>query len=146
MERENTYSARSRWRHLLAAVSVLALAAAVALPACTSSEPTPEPPPALSSQQPHPFPIVYGGRAFIDGQPTLDGTRIVGRVDGFETHPVFVENGQYRNLVIQPPDRSYFDKTITFHAGEARARETGLFREMSSPDVQSLDLHFGKSP
>jgi hypothetical protein len=62
-----------------------------------------------------PFPILYGGRALMDGQPLPDGTKIEARIDDYVTWALVIENGMYRNLLVGPPNREYFYKTITFH-------------------------------
>jgi hypothetical protein len=71
------------------------------------------------------------------------------RVGDYQTPSVESENGRYE-IVVGPPHRSYFGRTITFYAlvsdTESMAPQSGTFRQVqfggSSPQYlhNSLDL------
>ena len=107
-------------------------------------------------------PNIYSGKAFIAGEPAPDRIEIFARVVDYQTNvarPGFEErliiltkDGKYGSpiqLVVQPPDDSYVNKAITFHAtrgfGDVQADETALYR--SGLEVNSsFDLHFPQAP
>ncbi|MBI2872876.1 MAG: hypothetical protein HYY00_06785 [Chloroflexi bacterium] len=96
-----------------------------------------EPPPV-----PLTYPVVFEGRALLGDGPAPDGTVVVGKVKDWESGPVAVEGGRYRNLLVAPPDPAYYGETVTFHMSNGVALETGTFDSRSGPKTQELDLHF----
>ncbi len=109
-------------------------------------------------------PNIYSGKAFIGGQPAPEGVEVFARVEGYQTNLprrlpdgrlaeerpiVLVKDGQYRQLVVQPPDDSFINKTVTFHAtlgfGDVQARETAIFRSGLQLN-DSFDLNFPAAP
>ena len=111
-----------------------------------------------------PFPNIYIGKVFIDGEPAPDGIEIFVRVDSYQSNAVpdlapeeqprvLVENGEY-TLIVQPPHDTFFNKTITFHAtrgfGDVQADETGIFKRVNLATSEglenTLDLNFAEAP
>ena len=98
---------------------------------------------ALAQEYP-PFPILYGGISLADGVPLPHGTRLVARVGDHETWTIVEANGWYRNLLVGPPDDSYYYKVITFHALGGDALEKDVFLPADAPVFKDVgfDLHF----
>lgn len=98
---------------------------------------------ALAQDYP-PFPILYGGIALADGVPLTHGTRLVARVGDYETWTTVEDNGRYRNLLVAPPDDSYYYKVITFHALGGDALEKDVFLPIGAPVFKDVgfDLDF----
>ena len=100
-----------------------------------------------SGQEPPPFPILYGGRVFLDGEPAPPGTNLVARVDDYEASTVVEEDGHYRNLLVAPPSRRYFEMPVAFHVRGVIARERDVFLTRDEPLFKAtggaaFDLHF----
>ena len=91
-----------------------------------------------------PFPILYGGRALLNGEPLPEGTRLEARVRDYEIWTIVQENGVYMGLVVGPPSRDYYNATVTFHALGLRAEKQDVFRPAGEPIFKStgFDLHF----
>ena len=96
------------------------------------------------AQEPPPFPILYGGRALMDGEPLAEGTTLVARVGDYETETTVERNGVYRNLLVSPTGPEYFYAPVTFHAMGATAEEGDVFLPASTPVFKDVgfDLHF----
>ena len=95
-----------------------------------------------------PFPILYGGRALLNGDPLPEGTRLVARVRDYETWTFVERDGTYRNLLVGPPSRDYYNATVTFHVQGLRAEEQDVFRPAGEPTFRDVgfDLHFSGPP
>ena len=98
-----------------------------------------------------PFPNLYGGWAFVGGQPAVDGTLVFARIGSYQTPAVVVFDGRYSQLTVGPPGVSFIGRTITFHTVisdiEFQAVETVSFKYVilgaTTEDLlNSLDLHF----
>ena len=100
---------------------------------------------ALAQDMP-PFPILYGGRALMDGKPVAEGTRLVARVGDYQTETTVEKNGAYRNLLVSPPSREYFYVPVTFHAAGLTAEERDVFLPAGAPVFKDIgfDLHFSR--
>ena len=101
------------------------------------------------AQEPPPFPVLYGGRLLIDGEPAPPGIEVMARVGDYETSTVVEvgEEGRYRNLVVQPPNSEYYELPVTFHALGTTALEQDVFKRSGGPVVKAtgdaaFDLHF----
>ena len=101
--------------------------------------------PALAQEIP-PFPILYGGRALVDGEPLPEGTRLVARVGDYETWTTVEQSGAYRNLLVAPLSREYHYVPVTFHALEMVAEERDVFLPSGAPIFKDIgfDLHFSR--
>ena len=115
---------------------------------------------AVSAQTFPPFPNNFSGKAFVAGQPAPDGLEVFARIDGYQSNVarpgfdadqravVLVSSGEYVTLVVQPPDDTFFGKTITFHAtlgfGEVQATETAVFLNLQI--LSGFDLNFPSMP
>ena len=99
-------------------------------------------------QEMPPFPILYGGRALMDGQPLPEGTRLEARIRDYVTWTSVLQDGNYRSLLVGPPSRDYYLGTVTFHALGVTAQEQDVFRPAGAPDFKDVgfDLHFPPSP
>ncbi len=91
-----------------------------------------------------PFPILYGGRAYVDGVPVPEGTRVEARVGDYVTWTTVGPQGLYLNLVVGPPSRTYHFMPITFHATGLTADESDVFLPSREPLFKhpDYDLHF----
>ena len=123
---------------VMAAGTVLWLVVPLVLPAVQAQDGPPEVPP---------FPILYGGRALVDGEPLPEGTRLTARVDDYEAETVVEEDGHYRNLLLAPPGREYYAQPVTFHALNMTAAETDIFVETVAPVFRDVgfDIHFTRA-
>ncbi len=94
-----------------------------------------------------PFPILYGGRALLDGEPIPEGTGLTVRVGDYEAETVVEEDGHYRNLLVAPPIGDYYSQLVTFHALNMAAAEEDLFVEATAPVFKEVgfDLHFTRT-
>ena len=94
-----------------------------------------------------PFPILYGGRALLDGEPLAEGTRLVARVGNYEKEVAVEEDGHYRNLLVSPPSGDYFNERVTFHALGLTAAEEDVFLRTAGPVFKDVgfDIHFTQS-
>ena len=109
-----------------------------------------------------PFPNIFSGNAFVAGVTASDGIEVFARVKEYQSNVprpgfeerliVLTKDGEYGRtvpLVVQPPNQSYVNKTITFYAtrgfGEVQAEETATFRSGILSD-SSFDLHFPEAP
>ena len=103
--------------------------------------------PALAQDIP-PFPVLYGGRALLNGEPLPEGTRLVARVRDYETWTFVERDGTYRNLLVGPPSRDYFNAPVTFHLLGLRAEEQDVFQPAGAPIFKDVgfDLHFSGPP
>lgn len=99
---------------------------------------------AVQGQDIPPFPILYGGRVYIDGDPAPEGTKLVARVDDYEIWTHVGPDGIYRNLVVGPPSEDYHFAPITFHVDGLQAEETDAFLPSETPTSKDrgFDLHF----
>ena len=99
-----------------------------------------------------PFPNKFSGNVLIDGQPASDGVLVFSRIGVYESKQVPVRDGEYGKgttpLLVGPPDDSYFNKQITFHAtlgfGDAQATETAIF--LNKLVSETLELNFPALP
>lgn len=100
---------------------------------------------ALAQELP-PFPILYGGRALVDGEPVAEETRLVARVGDYETWTTVEKDGAYRNLLVSPPSREYFYVPVTFHAMGLTADEQDVFLPAGAPIFKDVgfDLRFSR--
>jgi hypothetical protein len=98
-----------------------------------------------------PWPVIYDGHVFMDGEPVSAGT-LTARVGDWESLGVPVVNGLFRCadpcLIVGPPDFSYVGLPVSFHlAGEARPAHLQFdFPAMEQPLRDSIDLFFGDVP
>ena len=99
-------------------------------------------------QEMPPFPILYGGRALMDGQPLPEGTRLEARIRDYVAWTFVLQDGNYRSLLVGPPNRDYYLGTVTFHALGVTAEEQDVFRPAGAPVFKDVDfdLHFPPSP
>jgi len=96
-----------------------------------------------------PYPNVYRGSLVLGGNPVPDGTRVFARVGNYQTPTTESKDGRYE-VVVGPPERRHFGRTITFYilvsGSERMAPQSGVFREVQfgggSPQYlnNSLDL------
>ena len=91
-----------------------------------------------------PFPILYGGRALVDGEPLPEGTRLTARIGDYEAGVVVEEEGYYRNLLLAPPSGVYYSRPVTFHALNMTAAENDVFVQTAAPVFKDVgfDIHF----
>ena len=104
-------------------------------------------------------PNIYSGNVFVAGVPAPDGIEIFARIDDYQTNvprpgfqeraEILVKDGKYGIVVVQPPDESYVNKTITFYAtrgfGDVQAEETALFKS-GLLVITGFDLNFPEAP
>ena len=114
-------------------VFLLALSLFVFLPQSTLA--------VVQNEEMPPFPILYGGRALMDGQPLPDGTRIEATIDDYVAWAFVIENGIYINLLVGPPNREYFYKKITFHTLGVTAAEQDEFLPAGGPVFKDTNFH-----
>ena len=88
-----------------------------------------------------PFPILYGGIVLADGEPVPEGTRLSAQVGDYETWTNVEENGKYRNLLLGPPDDSYYGKEITFHVLGNIAIEKDTFLPADAPVFKDVEYN-----
>lgn len=90
------------------------------------------------------YPILYGGTAYVDGQPAPEGATIVAKVGDKEYTAVVQQNGAYLGLLVAPPDKSYYLMPITFHLDGMTATETDVFLPANAPTFKDTgyNVHF----
>lgn len=95
-----------------------------------------------------PFPNVHRGSITIGGQPVEDGIPVFARIGVYQTPTILTKNGRYSNLVVGPPSRSYFNRTITFYVVingvEIQSAEVAVYVQAGIKDIlrPSLGLTF----
>ena len=104
---------RSRWMMAVAGIVVVS-----ALVAAAS---------AVRAQEQPVRPTIYNGSLTFNGQPLLDGLRVIGRIEDYETTSVISKGGRYQGLTVQPPKQRYVGKMVTFHVEGTQAYETDTF-------------------
>ncbi len=121
-----------------AAGILLWLLVSLVLPAVQAQDGPPELPP---------LPILYGGRALVDGEPLPEGTRLTARVGDYEAETVVEEDGHYRNLLLAPPSGEYYAQPVTFQALNMTAAETDIFVETLAPVFKDVgfDIQFTRT-
>ena len=98
-----------------------------------------------------PFPILYSGTVFIQGEEAPEGLSLVACVldcaTGWESQAVMtLLGGEYNDLVVSPPDKSFLMEVITFwivnEFGRIQATETLEYEPDPRELAPILDLHF----
>ena len=72
-------------------------------------------------------PTTYNGSVTFNGQPLMDGLRVLARIDDYQTTSVITKDGRYQGLVVQPPKQRYAGQPVTFHVEGTQAYETEPF-------------------
>ncbi|MCL0044199.1 hypothetical protein M1N24_01560, partial [Dehalococcoidia bacterium] len=69
------------------------------------------------------------------------------KVGAYQTWTVVEKDGNYRNLLVAPPNAQYYNMPVTFHVMDTVATEHDVFSSGSAPvfKSQSFDLHFPQS-
>ena len=94
-----------------------------------------------------PQPVIYSGAVTVTSGEDPTGRLITARILDYESEPVEVANGAYIALVVQSPDHSYANKTLTFHLDGQQALETDTSVAPGLPVVKSdYNLTFAKLP
>ncbi|MBI4197808.1 MAG: hypothetical protein HY533_01695, partial [Chloroflexi bacterium] len=103
--------------------------------------------PALA-QEPPVFPILYGGTAYVNGQPAPEGAVLVVKVGDWQNRTTVERNGTYHGLMAAPPTKEYYSRPITFHLEEMTAQEQDVFLPAGEPIFKDrvYDLHFSRAP
>ena len=101
----------------------------------------------LSAGDMPPFPFLYGGQALVGDEPIPEGTILFAKVGGYQTWTAVEKDGNYRNLLVAPPNAQYYNMPVTFHVMDTVAAEHDVFSSGSAPvfKSQSFDLHFPQS-
>ena len=99
-----------------------------------------------------PLPIIYDGKVSIQGQEAPEGLSLFACVQGcasYRSDQVTIgPGGEYRVLVVGPPNESFLNKEITFwienEFGRIKATQTAIFRVPSDPKdlTPRLNLEF----
>jgi hypothetical protein len=99
------------------------------------------------AQEPLVFPILYGGTAYVDGQPAPAGTVLIAKVGDWPNSTTVERNGTYHGLLVSPPTKEYYYRPITFHLGEMTAQEQDVFLPAGEPTFKDsgYDLHFSRA-
>lgn len=98
-----------------------------------------------------PWPIIYDGHVFVDGELLREGL-LTARVGDWESLSVPVVGGVFRCadpcLIVGPPDFSYLGQPVSFHlAGVAGPAHLEFeFPTLGEPLRDSVDLFFGDVP
>jgi len=82
--------------------------------------------PAIALAQPVP-PQVFVGSVTQGDAPALEGTEVTAWIEGAQVGTGTVTDGQYKVLVVQPQDRSFTDKTVTFQVDGQDVPETAIW-------------------
>ena len=70
----------------------------------------------LAAQAPPPLPSVVSGAVTVSGGVAVpDGTKLVARINEYETPAITVRDGRFENLVIAPLDPALVGRTASFH-------------------------------
>ncbi len=98
----------------------------------------------VAAQSMPPYPVLYGGRALLNGQPLPAGTRLEARIRDYQTWTIVEEGGVYRNLLVAPLSSDYYYGTVTFYALGLKAVEEDVFKPAGAPVFKATeyDLHF----
>lgn len=106
--------------------------------------------PAFAADEVPPWPMLFEGTAYYDGEFVRDGLITV-RVDDWESRSVNVTDGIFKCaatcLLAGPPGYNYVGQPITFHLNdEHTARLTFPFPLQGTPSISPIDLYFGDLP
>ncbi len=82
---------------------------------------------AVRAQEQPVRPTIYNGSLTFNGQPLLDGLKVLARIGDYETASVISKNGRYQGLTVRPPKQRYLGKMVTFHVESTQAYETEKF-------------------
>ncbi|GEM_PF-4091680 len=99
---------------------------------------------AVEAQELPPFPYLYGGVALVDGAPAASGAVLTVRVGDWSNGVTIQQGGAYANLMVAPPDKSYYLKPITFELNGMTAQEEDVFLPGAGPTFKDRGyvLHF----
>ena len=99
-----------------------------------------------------PLPLIYSGKVLIQEQEAWGGLWLFACVQGcrsYQSEPVMTgPGGEYRVLVIGPPNESFLNKELTFWIVDGirriKATTTAIYRVLSDPRdlTPTLDLEF----
>ena len=99
------------------------------------------------AQAPPPFPFIYKGTAKTsDGAAVPDGLQIFAIVGNYQSEPVDVENGRYRDLTLGPESNASFNKDVIFVLWDVEADQTDTFTRVGFPAFRTLNLTFPRLP
>ena len=99
------------------------------------------------AQAPPPFPFIYKGTAkTADGAAVPDGLQIFAIVGNYQSEPVDVENGRYRDLTLGPESNASFNKDVIFVLWDVEADQTDTFTRVGFPAFRTLNLTFPRLP
>ncbi|MBI4339783.1 MAG: hypothetical protein HY680_07500 [Chloroflexi bacterium] len=101
----------------------------------------------VHAQEPPVYPVLYGGTAYVDGQPAPEGARVTARVGDYQVSTLTERRGLYRNLLVAPPTKAYYLMPVTFHLEDLTAQEQDVFLATGGPTFKEVgyDLHFART-
>ncbi len=105
---------------------------------------------AFAAEQLPPWPMLFKGTAYLDGQ-LVDNGVITIKIDDWESRPVSTVNGVFTCsdacLLAGPPGYDYVGKSVTFHLNSKHVAElTFPFPLQGTPSINPVDLFFGDLP
>ncbi len=95
---------------------------------------------------PPPGPVVYFGSVTVAGAPAVDGLRIVGRIDDYESRPVLTKGGAYDLLTVGGTTYLHLYRYVTFHLLDYNVQATETVFFLGGPTEQALNLTFPALP
>ena len=99
------------------------------------------------AQAPPPFPFIYKGTAKTsDGAAVPDGLQIFAIVGNYQSEPVDVVNGRYRDLTVGPESNASFNMDVIFVLWDIEADQTDTFTRVGFPAFRNLNLTFPRLP
>ena len=101
---------------------------------------------ALAQGAPPPGPVVYFGSVTVAGAPAVDGLKIVGRIDDYESRPVLTKGGAYDLLTVGGTTYLHLYRYVTFHLLDYNVQATETVFFLGGPTEQALNLTFPALP
>ncbi len=95
---------------------------------------------------PPPGPVVYFGSVTVAGAPAVDGLKIVGRIDDYESRPVLTKGGAYDLLTVGGTTYLHLYRYVTFHLLDYNVQATETVFFLGGPTEQALNLTFPALP
>ena len=105
---------------------------------------------ALAAEQMPPWPMLFEGTAYYDGELLAEGSITV-RIDDWESRPIVVQDGSFKCadtcLLAGPPSYDYVGKPVSFHLNSSRIAQLIFpFPLQGTPSISPIDLYFGDLP
>ncbi len=89
-------------------------------------------------------PSLYSGLIVASSGVVPAGAEVVARIGSYQSSPAPIANGEYRNLVVDPPGEQFVGQTIEFIVAGVTSRTTDTFA--AGQTKRNFDLVFAQFP